>query len=79
MLLIWALVFWGTLLAGTAALEAFGEGGRSVWGRLWPESGASLWAWINAGSIVLAVIAWSSLAAFVLWFRRRREEASAAD
>jgi hypothetical protein len=76
MLAVWALVFWGTLLALMAGVEALGEGVPSVWGRLWPARGASLWAWLNLVSVVLAGATWGAIAVLVVLSRRSRPEAS---
>ncbi len=75
--LLWSLVLWGTLLLGVAAVDAFGEGLRPVVVRLLPARGASLWAWVNAGSAALALLAWALVAAAVVL--RLRSGATAQD
>jgi len=70
--LLWSFVLWGTLLLAVAAVDAFAEGVRPVVVRLLPARGASLWAWVNAGCAVLALLAWA-LGAAALALRRRSQ------
>ena len=58
LLAFWALVLWGTLLLGAAAVDAPSEGVRAVLARLVPGRGASLWAWLNPLTAVLALVVW---------------------
>ena len=58
LLALWALALWGTLLLLVAAFGAVVDGPRTTLARLLPARGASLWAWINAVSAVLALVAW---------------------
>ena len=70
LLLLWSLVAWGALLALLTLVDAVSEGLRPALGRLLPTGGASVWAWLNALSVMLALavglvgagIAWSSRA-----------------
>ncbi len=78
LLLFWALVLWGTLLLLAAAADAFAEGVRPVVARLLPSRGASLWAWVNAGSAALATVVWMVVAAAVA-LRSRPRGASPTD
>lgn len=71
LLAAWALVFWGTLLLAVAAFDVLGEGLVPVLARLLPAHGASLWAWLNAVSCLLALVAWAVVAALVV--RRARD------
>jgi hypothetical protein len=55
LLLLWSLVVWGGLLLATALVDVASEGVRPALARLVPPQGASLWAWLNALSVGLAV------------------------
>ena len=68
---VWALVAWGTLLAAVAFVDTLGEGPASVWQRLWPARGASLFAWLNLACLALACLVWAGVAVLVVRFRRR--------
>jgi amino acid permease len=71
LLVLWALVLWGTLLLLVAAVDVVGSGARAF-RQLLPAHGASLWAWLNAVSVALALAVW--LAALLsAWTRRRGE------
>lgn len=59
LLAFWALVLWGTLLLGAAVFDAPSEGARAVLARLVPPRGASLWAWLNPLTAVLALVVWA--------------------
>lgn len=74
LLAAWALVFWGTLLLAVAVFDVLGEGLVPVLARLLPARGASLWAWLNAVSCLLALAAWTVVAG-VLVVRRARDGA----
>jgi hypothetical protein len=58
LLAFWALVLWGTLLLAMAVFDAFADGPRTTFARLLPTHGASLWAWLNAAAVGLALAAW---------------------
>jgi len=70
LLILWSLVAWGALLALLTLVDAVSEGLRPALGRLLPTGGASVWAWLNVLSVMLALavglvgagIAWSSRA-----------------
>lgn len=55
LLLLWSFVAWGALLLLLTLVDALGEGLRPALARLLPARGASLWAWLNALSVGLAV------------------------
>jgi len=67
LLLLWSLAAWGALLVLLTLVDAVGEGLRPALARLLPAAGASVWAWLNALSVMLALavglvvggIAWS--------------------
>jgi amino acid permease len=62
LLVLWALVLWGTLLIAAAALEVPTDGAATVAARVLPGRGASLWAWLNALAMMLAVFVWAAVA-----------------
>jgi hypothetical protein len=55
LLLFWSLAAWGVLLLALTLVGAVSEGPARALARLLPERGASLWAWMNAVSVGLAV------------------------
>lgn len=77
---LWALAGWGTLLILVTFAGVVSDGPGVAFGRLVPPPGASLWAWLNSLSILLALGAW--MVGLGLWVRARRsrvEEAEAED
>lgn len=64
-------MLWGTLLLGSALLDVPGEGAPVVAARLLPGRGASVWAWLNALTVPLALLVWVSIGA--LFVRSRRQ------
>ena len=73
LLLLWSFVAWGTLLLLLTLGSVAGEGLRTALSRLVPPSGASVWAWVNALSVALAVAAGLVAGGLVVSGRRRRE------
>jgi hypothetical protein len=69
LLLLWSLVAWGALLALVTLLDAVGEGPGPALARLLPAAGASVWAWLNALSVMLA-FAVGLVGAGLAWSRR---------
>jgi hypothetical protein len=69
LLLVWSLVAWGALLAVLTLVGAVGEGPRPALARLLPARGASVWAWLNALSVMLA-LAVGLFGAGIAWSRR---------
>ncbi len=55
LLLFWSLAAWGALLLLVTLAGVVGEGPATALARLLPDRGASLWAWMNAVSVGLAV------------------------
>ena len=53
-LLLWSLVAWGALLLASAVADSFSEG-STAFARLLPTRGATIWAWLSALSVVLAL------------------------
>ena len=53
-LLLWALVLWGALQLASAVADSFSEG-STAFARLVPDSGADVWRWLAALSVLLAV------------------------
>jgi hypothetical protein len=69
LLLLWSLVAWGALLLLLTLVGAVGEGPGPALARLLPAAGASVWAWLNALSVGLAV-AVGLVAGGITWTRR---------
>ena len=70
LLLLWSLAAWGALLFVLTLVGAVGEGPGPAFARLLPARGASVWAWLNALSVGLAVVVGLVGAGFA-WTRRR--------
>jgi hypothetical protein len=70
LLAFWALVVWGTLLLGSALVDLPAEGAGAVAQRLLPAQGASVWAWLNALTVPLALLVWLLVAALLVRSRR---------
>ena len=70
---LWALVGWGTLLLVSTVLGAFSEGPGVAFARLVPARGASLWAWLNGLSALLALVAGSMALGLFIWGRTSEE------
>lgn len=71
LLVLWALVFWGTLLLFSLFVVLFDAGPREALARLLPPNDHSVWAYMNAACVVLALAAWS-LVGFAVWSDRAR-------
>jgi hypothetical protein len=71
---LWALAGWGTLLILVTLAGVVSDGPSVALGRLVPSRGASLWAWLNSLSVLLALGAW--LVALGLFVRARRPSAA---
>lgn len=69
----WALAGWGTLLILVTLAGAVSDGPGVALDRLVPSRGASLWAWMNSFSVLLALGA--SLVALGLFLRARYDAA----
>lgn len=69
LLILWSLVAWGALLFLLTLVDAVSEGLRPALARLLPARGASVWAWLNALSVGLAV-AVGLVGAGIAWSRR---------
>lgn len=63
-------MLWGTLLVGSALVDLPADGAGAVARRLLPAQGASVWAWLNALTVPLAILVWLLLG--VLLARGRR-------
>ena len=70
LLLLWSLAAWGALLVLLTLVAAVGDGPGPALARILPARGASLWAWVNALSVGLA-LAVALVGAGVAWTRRR--------
>jgi hypothetical protein len=53
-LLLWSLAAWGVLLIASAVADSFSEG-STAFARLLPTQGATVWAWLGALSVALAL------------------------
>jgi hypothetical protein len=69
----WAFVLWGTLLAGLFVVRALRAGWADAVASLWPEPDASAWAFLNLGSVGLALVVWTA-AGILLALSRRSSE-----
>ena len=69
LLILWSLVAWGALLLLLTLVDAVGEGPWPALARLVPASGASVWAWLNALSMMLALSV-GLVGAGIAWSRR---------
>ena len=75
-LVLWTLALWGALLLLAFLLEVAGEGLRPALGRLRPARGASVWAWLNAGSVALALVVAAAAGGRRAWGKRARSASS---
>jgi hypothetical protein len=73
-LLVWALVLWGSLLITSTLANALGEGTAAAFARLVPARGASVWDWLSPLAMLLALVAGLGVAVVALWNRRRAPE-----
>jgi hypothetical protein len=71
---IWAFALWGTLLALSLAVKVFEVGPRETLVRLLPGRGATAWHYLNAASVLLALMTWTLVAVAVVLGRRGRAE-----
>jgi hypothetical protein len=69
LLLMLALAAWGALLFASALANAVGEGPGAAFGRLVPPRGGSVWGWLGAFSVLLAITAAVAGAALLVWNR----------
>ena len=69
LLLLWSLAAWGALLLLLTLVDAVGEGPRPALARLLPARGASVWAWLNALTVMLA-LAVGLVVGGIAWSRR---------
>jgi hypothetical protein len=70
LLVLWSLAAWGALLLLVTLVDVAGEGVAPPFARLFPARGASLWVWLNALSVGLAVAA-GLVGGAVAWANRR--------
>jgi len=73
LLLFWSLVTWGALLLLLTVVDVIAEGLKPALARLLPARGASVWAWLNALSVGLAVSIGLLVGGTLAWTRRRAE------
>jgi hypothetical protein len=72
LLILWSYVAWGALLLLVTLFDVAGEGVRPALARLLPSPGASVWAWLNALSAVLAMAVGLVAGGLFAWGRRGR-------
>jgi hypothetical protein len=74
LLIAWALVFWGTLVAGAIVWKSVELGPATAIGRLvsGTSTGPPTVGYVNLACAVFAVAAWTTLA--VLLVKRRRDD-----
>jgi hypothetical protein len=53
-LLLWSLVAWGALLIASAVADSFSEG-STAFARLVPTQEATVWGWLGALSVAVAL------------------------
>jgi hypothetical protein len=72
LLLVWCAVLWGTLLLLSMAASVFTDGLDVVLGHLDPRGRPGLVPWLNFACVVLAPLAWASVAVFLTGGRSPR-------
>ncbi|MFI5007042.1 MAG: hypothetical protein ACHQKZ_06355 [Solirubrobacterales bacterium] len=55
----WVGAFWGTLIAFSLVVSAMEVGLREALSRLLPPGRTTAWDYVNAGSVLLALAAWT--------------------
>jgi hypothetical protein len=68
-LAFWAFVLWGTLLAALFVVRMLSAGWAAAVASFWLEPEASAWAFLNVGSVGLALVVWTA-AGLLLMLRR---------
>jgi hypothetical protein len=71
LLIGWALVFWGTLVAGAIAWRSVELGPATAIGRIVSDTGPPGVGWVNLACAVFAVSVWTTLAILVV--KRQRQ------
>jgi hypothetical protein len=66
MLAGWLFVFWGTLVTVVFLVKAARSGLPEAVSTIWPGPEASVWGWVNLGSIPFALVVWAGVALFLL-------------
>ena len=69
---VWAAVFWGTLIAVSLVGSALEVGPGETLSRLLPRGRATAWDYLNAGAVLLALAAWALVATILVVNRRGR-------
>jgi hypothetical protein len=69
---VWAGVFWGTLIALSLFLSAMEVGPGETLSRLLPRGHVTAWDYLNAGAVLLALAAWAVVATVLVVNRRGR-------
>ena len=64
-------VLWGTLLIVSLLMVSFSDGPAVAFARLDPRGEPGVVPWINAACVLVALLAWVSLVAFIA--RRKRD------
>jgi hypothetical protein len=76
---IWALAGWGTLLLLLTAWGVLPDGPGAALARLVPGPHASLWAWLNSLSALLALAVWLVAAGLLVWSRLPADDDDTGD
>lgn len=63
---LWALALWGTLVGLSLVASALEVGPRGAFAALLPGGDATAWSYLNAATVLLAVLVWSLVAAAVV-------------
>jgi hypothetical protein len=71
---LWALAGWGSLLLLLTAWGALRDGPGVALARLAPGPHASVWAWLNSLSALLAVGVWGVALGLLVWSRLQEAE-----
>jgi hypothetical protein len=69
---VWAAVFWGTLIAISLVVSALKVGPGETLSRLLPRGRATAWDYLNAGAVLLALAVWALVATILVVNRRGR-------
>ncbi len=69
---IWTLVLWGTVLTLALAVSVVEVGPGEALVRLLPGRRATVWHYLNAASVLLALMAWTLVAVGLVLGRKGR-------
>jgi hypothetical protein len=72
LLVIWVFVLWGTLLIFALVASVFAVGPGESLARLLPGRGATALHYLNAASVLLALMAWAQIGLTLVLGRKGR-------